>query len=270
MQITTQSFTVTKAGDASGENEDAARPASPQTVVLEPGGVAFRGAIADGATETSFAGLWAALLADGWQNKTIAADDPAPGLSRCAADWRVRIATDFDRLPWFAQDKARAGAGAALLGVEIEGKGDDVNAALWRALSLGDCGLFLVRADALVAAFPYSRANDYHSRPVLVETDERKRDGMGKFIQTHSGDARVGDTFYLATDALAAWFLGEIEANRSAPWRWFRGLQTARERGGGHTFPRFTREQRALGRLQNDDTTLLVLELRPNEDRRAA
>jgi len=265
MPLTTRTFTIPKAGNAPEENEDAARPAAAQTVALG-GGEPFRASVADGASQSAFAGVWAGLLADGWQAGDLAPDNLAAGVRNCAAAWRARVAHGFDALPWFAQEKAQRGAWAAVLGVTIDApatsdKGEN-GGATWQALSLGDCGLFHVRADDVKAAFPYARSDDYNSRPLLAGTEEASIERLGKIVQIATGDLHAGDALYLATDALAAWFLRECEANR-APWRWLRGLRASElnEARGGVSFSRFADEQRALGRLENDDTTLVIIEL---------
>ena len=115
---TPRAFWAAKAGNAVGDYEDA--------FALGHDCIA----IADGATESSFARAWAQALVEGF-----VADPGAthpPGIRRLQtwlrplqAAWHSGVA--WDRLPWFAEDKARSGAFATFLGFQMltrEGTGN--------------------------------------------------------------------------------------------------------------------------------------------------
>src|SRR5947209_19228121 len=95
---------VPKHGNAEDEYEDA--------WAADPGRGRF--AVADGASETSFAGRWAQLLTEA----VLAAPRP-PELARWLPRARRRWSSEVMglELPWYAEMKREQGAFATLLGV---------------------------------------------------------------------------------------------------------------------------------------------------------
>src|SRR5947209_16483634 len=119
-----------------------------------------RYAIADGASESSFAARWAQLLVEEFVRS--AAPQPCPW-----ADWlpapQERWAAELGEraLPWYAETKFQQGAFAAFLGVVVGPQA-------WHAVAVGDSCLFQVRADRLHRAFPLTAAGGFHNSPWLV------------------------------------------------------------------------------------------------------
>ncbi len=190
-------------------------------------------AIADGASQTFAAGDWARLLVRSYVDGRF--PDALPDLR---TQWAKGI--DREALSWFQRERLRGGAQAALVGLRIAADGG------WDATAIGDCCLFQVRAETLIAAFPYRRPDDFSSQPPLVSTAARQ----DKPPRTETGMWRPGDTFYLMSDALAQWFLDEAVLRDGKPWRWLT-----------RPFRTLVAELRACGRLRVDDTTLAVLRL---------
>lgn len=310
-------FWLPKAGNSDADYEDA--------FAIARGRVA----IADGATESSFARAWAEALvngfttgletadalaqgfspdrdtvgvtvngfaanldaaeasAQGWTADIEAAgpasnsgDDisrpptPGDGISPLAGDaatveryiaplqraWHKSIA--WDRLPWFAEDKARSGAFATLLAFEFvprrrsgtpcEEAGDFAGSAslCWRAMAVGDSCLFQLRDEGISTAFPIARADEFNSRPLLLSSNPANNGRVWESVRFCDGDARPGDVFLFATDALAHWFLAEAEAGRQ-PWHLLLGLQSQAE------FAAFVAQLRGSHAIRNDDVTLI-------------
>jgi hypothetical protein len=154
-------------------------------------------------------------------------------------------------LPWYAEEKARHGAFSSLLGfcLEPEDRG-------WRALAVGDSCLFGVRDNALAEAFPLSRSTEFHSRPILLSTVDRANAGIASAVRETEGLARPGDLILLMTDALAAWFLAEVELRRR-PWVLLDRIGTPEE------FEQFIDRMRDSRSMRNDDVTLLKIEVTP-------
>src|SRR5262249_44305113 len=96
-----------------------------------------RFAVADGASESAFAGSWARIL--------VKAYVKVPGswsawLPAARKRWRTQV--EGKHLPWYAETKFQEGAQATLLGVAFaEG--------VWHAQAVGDCCLFQVRGNDL-------------------------------------------------------------------------------------------------------------------------
>ena len=72
-----------------------------------------------------------------------------------------------------------------------------------------------------------------------------------------NGDWEPGDIFYLATDAIAQWLLAELEAGRP-PWESLRDLCAD---DATTLYGRLIEELRSNQGLQNDDTTILQVEV---------
>ncbi len=224
---------LAKRGHGADEYEDA--------FAADPG--AGRFAVADGASESSFAGAWARLLVDGFVRK----QDGPNWLAAARRDWAAQV--DGRPLPWYAEAKREQGAFATFLGLVLgrtpEGE------AVWRALAVGDSCLFQVSRDRLVERFPVSDSRAFGNQPHLLgarAAGAARGDGHAE----RRGSWRPGDRFLLATDALAQWFLSRHEAGER-PWEALAGL-------GADDFGAWVEECRERDGLRNDDVTLVVIE----------
>jgi hypothetical protein len=121
----------------------------------------------------------------------------------------------------------------------------------WRAVAVGDTCLFQVRDDALISSFPLTEAAAFGTTPPLLSTRPDYSRRSLEHLSTAAGEYRPGDLFLLATDALAAWFLHETEAD-GRPWRSLEELSLLR-------FARLVRRLRQEHALRNDDVTLLLV-----------
>lgn len=215
-----------KAGAAEGENEDAA--AGP---VARDGAVRF--AIADGATETAFARVWAQRLAH------AAAEAPlevAIGQARTASAERARAPRGA--AAWYLEQKLAEGAHAGVLALEIRRDGT------WNAAAVGDCLLMHLRGGQLLKAWPVEDVSAFGHRPVLVAS---LPEVPVPDVERAEGHWRSGDVMLLATDALGAFLLGGDPAT---------AIDLSEEE-----FAAFVRRARHRG-MHNDDVTLIDIELR--------
>lgn len=246
MRVLTSRFCLPKGGNAPQEYEDAFAVCAS----------ACRLAIADGASDSYDSGRWARLLVEAFAEAAPPAsvDGVRSWLAEPARAWLAEL--PYAALPWNQQAKARLGAHCTFLGVELDclvptclDPGADCGA--WRALGVGDCCLFQVRAGTLVAAFPLVSAAEFGSSPALLTTNPAYRGAGVEQLAVARGDLRLGDTLLLATDALAQWFLRRHEEGQQ-PWC---------DLPAGANFAAFVAEQRAQRRLRNDDVTLLVAQI---------
>ncbi len=236
MRAETIAWCVPKSGHTTTEYEDA--------YALEAGAQRF--AVADGASETSFAKEWAELLV----SRFVLAPPQAAELCDWVAPMQATWADAHLDKPasWYAEEKARSGAYASLLGVSLE---DD----RWRALAVGDSCLFVVRAGRLERAFPLERSEQFNQRPVLLSSVARANRDVWADVRAEEGELRDRDQLLLMTDALAQWFLAETELGRR-PWAALQRVETA------EAFQTFMHLLRGGGALRNDDVTLVRLEVR--------
>lgn len=278
-----RSFSIPKWGNRPEENEDAcwhwqagpfnARHPGPDlhTFIGEPG---FACALADGATRTSFSGLWARLLVDeslqrfSAPQKTVGQNrfgqfDLADVTSAAQARWAGELAGM--QLPWHAEEKVRQGAFATLLWFGLCYAGRTARAGgAWQAVAVGDTCLFQVRGDQPVVVFPPYSASDFARDPVLLSTIPARNAAILSSPRKHMAEGAwsEGDEFLLMTDALAAWFLRE-NVHGAALQRLKDG--PGAPLGGQPGFAAWVTALREAGKIKNDDTTLawITLDARP-------
>lgn len=249
MWIYAQGFHVPKHGNAEGEYEDAYYPARASHRSVK----SFRCAVADGATESTFAREWAQILVRGFGRGRLRF-----GRMRQLWSRSVKGRSGGATAPWYIGAKMRQGAYAAFVGLILRDGGNDRPGGLWRALAAGDSCLFHVRSDKLLAHGPMQRSADFNSSPRLLSTSSAGtllRGGDPVTVLT--GEWRPRDAFYLATDALAAWLLAEHEQGR-APWELVRELG---DDGSAAPFDLIVEQLRSEHGMKNDDTTLLRVEV---------
>jgi hypothetical protein len=206
----------------------------------------FRAAVADGATNSFLSGYWAELLCQHYCQSGKDSVRSLSDLNALRATWRQYAISQ--PLPWYMQEKLKAGAAAAFVGITLYPSDER-----WEAVAIGDCCLFQLRDKQLLTTFPVERSEDFGAIPILLHTDPAHRGEI--YTRATEGTFQAGDTFYLMSDALAAWFLRECEHGRE-PWNWLTDLK------GNDGIPEFTRRicsLRESGRLKNDDTTLVHL-----------
>lgn len=223
--------TASRAGESADAFDDAA--------CVQEGAFPVRAAVADGATESVYAGTWAELLA---QHLVDGAADSSAGFAEGveagrAAWWETVEEASTDQ-PWYVTAKVEEGAFATALGLSVHEDGQ------WRAVAVGDCCLFHLRDGTLRQAWPIDDPEGFGHRPTLVSSLS------GHDVptpRTREGTWAANDVFLLATDAVAAWLL-RTDPDAAASW-------------DEEAFREHVRAARADGALRNDDATLLVLEI---------
>jgi hypothetical protein len=238
-----EAFSCQKHGNASTEYEDA------WAIRGSDSPNRCRVAVADGATESSFSALWAALLVESFVRGRSNGPDFFDDLGAVRRLWWRKIRKRS--LPWYAAEKARKGAYAAFVGVSLNA----VNRA-WRAVAIGDCCLFQVNGDApklaLKHAFPLSRSEEFGSSPFLVGSVKKPDDSPLPHVQVSEGVLSGNDILFFASDALSAWLLRRAEKGEPA-WEWISaGIQTPQD------FELLVAQAREEG-TRNDDMTLVRL-----------
>ncbi len=240
---TCRAHALPKAGSSIREYEDA------WACQEDPGSGTWRLAVADGATESSFAGLWASMLVQAYaQGKW----QPGTGNGADLEDLRQRWqgAVSVRPLPWYAEEKLRAGAYATFVGLAVGGA---AGTRRWRAVAIGDSCLFHLRGGRLVRSFPFRAEGDLPLRPQAICSGL----AADTVLAEAEGEWRPGDSFLLMSDALAHWCLGKAE-RRGRPFPTLLRLADA----GPREFARWVAVRRRTGQLRNDDVTLLALKCR--------
>ncbi|MFC4562827.1 hypothetical protein ACFO4E_13250 [Nocardiopsis mangrovi] len=255
-----------KDGNSAAEYEDAwsvARPTQPDEEFDARG---WRCAVADGASESLLAGRWAGELVREFAGSVAAADPAsfAAAVRRAADRWPAVVARYTEQrenegrpVKWYERPGLEKGAHATLLTVEVAPGAHDADGtgearAGWRASALGDTCVFQIRDDDLLTAFPMADSASFDTSPPLVGSRDPDTALLAERVLSHTGDLRGGDDLYLATDALAAWFLTRYERGER-PWRVLCDL------GVTVGFDEWLARERSDGRMRNDDVTLVHL-----------
>ena len=246
MRVTSHIFWDSKQGSQPHEYEDAFWPLRPLADVSAD---IFNCAIADGATESSYARIWAKQLAHA-AGMRHPSDEAAlrERVKPLQKQWAGYVAQRIQKhaLPWFVEEKANSGAFAALLSLEVSA------AQTWRAMAVGDCCVVHVRLDQIQQAFPLTCAADFTQRPYLLSSQPARNSLLHAHVRTAQGEWQAGDVFLLMTDALSQWCLAEAEAG-GRPWEAL--LQFAPHDSIG--FEAWLATLRAARAIRNDDVTLL-------------
>ncbi|HET7489145.1 MAG TPA: hypothetical protein VFJ85_14535 [Acidimicrobiales bacterium] len=254
MHCTVSSFWLPRDGSPAEHYEDAYFPhrTGPRSTPR------LRVAVSDGASESMLSGLWADTLVRTWcrSSRRAMTDVMAAAMSGWAATlaaYRTTREAEQRPIEWFEQPGLERGAHATLLGVELvrphggEGR--------WSAVSLGDSCLFQVRDDRLVTSFPLADPAAFCNAPKLVPSHGRHLGRVVAHVERAEGTWLDGDVLYLATDAVAAWFLGSA-ARDGRPWRILGRIAC----DDNDAFATWAAGERSRGRLRNDDLTLVRVE----------
>lgn len=231
-----RSFQLQKGGNTAEEMEDA--------VATNP--ECGRFAVADGASETIFAGNWANMLASAFV-------DSPPRTRQAWREWvqplrhrwweEVRDCT----LSWAAEHKLDKGAAATLLGLTLRPD------ATWSAVAVGDTCLFHTRGDEVIAAFPLSRSIEFNNHPSLIGS----RPAAPWFEPLSlDGALQPGDRLWMMTDAVAQWFLKRDECDDNPTTDLKQLLDTDRQ---GEQTNRVIGWRKSRS-LRNDDVMVLLIE----------
>ena len=223
-------FTEPKHGNEPEENEDQYKITPPQH------GVHAEVALSDGATEASFTRDWAkSLVNTSW--KSLFNKSPRGHFGQ-----QFFTSTNSVKLPWYAKEKARAGAFATFLGVRVNFSHGNF---YWSAVACGDTCVMHVSGGRLQKSFPLANPEEFGNRPWLVSSN------VGAPLPTLSLISRQackpGDVLLLVTDALAAWILQDQEQR----------LTKIMECRSDESFKTLLSSERVASTLKNDDATAL-------------
>lgn len=237
-----QAFMLAKRGHRPDEYEDACA-GDPES---------GRFAVADGASESSFASIWARLLVKGFVHANAQKTPGNTWLDPLRARWAKEV--DGQALAWYGEEKRDQGADATFLGLAIL-PGKEGNSGRWKCLAVGDSCLFQVRQDRLIAAFPLSRAADFNNRPALLNSRSARAGTAAARQKVEWGKWQPGDRFFLMTDAFAQWFLTR-HAGARKPWQ---SLTKRLAEAAEQPLAAYVEQLRDRKEIKNDDVTLVVI-----------
>ena len=242
-------FMTAKAGNRPGECEDACRDSYPYN--RGPARIA----VCDGASESAFAKEWAEILAEALVHSPLdlsGLDDASLAMWLAPGQEKWNRAVPWERIPWHGEAKTRAGAMAALLGLEMAQTPNGAGAYPWQAVAVGDCCLFVVRCGSLTVSFPMDSAAQFNNTPSLICSNQANNGGLWGRVHRLQGECLPGDLVILASDALACWLLQERESG-GKPWETLLEFHSNRE------WEDWLQARRSERAMRNDDTTLIAI-----------
>jgi hypothetical protein len=220
--------------------------------------------VADGASESLLAGRWAKWLAEHVATASRATRSRSGFLTAyegATASWVKEIeryvAEREERglpIQWYEEPGLAKGSHSTIIAVDF--LRTDVGGGSWRATALGDSCIFQIRDEQIRSSFPLDDPAAFSNQPPLLSSRGAAPAALLRRVRLLRSDSRSGDTFYVTTDALAAWFLRTGLAG-GRPWEPLRDLGTE----GFADFSTWVNGMRALGELRDDDTTLVRVDL---------
>ncbi len=254
MRIFITSFSIQKEGNMPHENEDKIYP---RTHYAEGKKLAF--AIADGATEGYCSKKWARILVRVFVRNPLL--QMPLSIEKALQSWNkwfnyyLKKREILERpIRWFEEMAIEKGAFSTLLGLTLCDV--DNKTGFWTAHAVGDSCMFHVRNDELLTSFPIDKSILMNNRPVLVASNPKYNREIYDNQYTLKGNYQSEDHIYLATDALAQWFLIEYESGNK-PWKILNRFTLEKEK----SFSEWIFNLRNKKLIRNDDITFLHLYL---------
>jgi hypothetical protein len=258
-------FSVPKRGSSPQEYEDAVWIGPDGDGTGELQAFSLTTAIADGASESLLAGRWARRLVEVFGTNKATRTRPAfiAAYRAAAGGWNDEVAEYLKEreergspIQWYEEPGLAKGAHATILAAEFR-DGRRGRARTWSASALGDSCLFQVRDELLYASFPISDVSYFSYQPPLLGSRGVDEAVLRRHVKVTTCDWERGDSFYLMTDALAAWFL-RLNESGGRPWGPLRDMDTF---DAELDFGDWVEEQRDRDQMNNDDTTLIRIDL---------
>ena len=238
-ELRTQQILLPKSGFAPSECED--------FIGINEQNCRF--AVADGATEAFDARSWAQRLAHNWVRSDSALTAETFHDWIAAEGLALHSSWNELTLPWYAEEKARKGSFAAFVGVEFNLAAEVPS---WKAIALGDACLFHCRDGSLLKSLPLSDAASFNSAPLLVASDPALYRSSAHALVIDSGACQNKDVLLLLSDAVAAWYLEHFEQS---------DFSRVVESNDEAAIVGFFENERAAGRIKNDDIAVVRLEI---------
>lgn len=208
-------------------------------------------AISDGVSKSFFPGIWSELLVKQYVNEpdTQALEAVVTTCQQCWFNQVTDIVNGSDTKYYTRNAYNNKTPGlATFVGLTLQEKEKT-----WHSVALGDTFLFFVPE----GFSDFEKELRIHSSKEDPITFDNFPDYFSSIGNQHKGEkterqgALTAGTFYLMTDALAEWFLkqGVNAVGKIAVW-----LDQAH-------FERYINELRDTDEINNDDTTILIIEL---------
>jgi serine/threonine protein phosphatase PrpC len=246
-------FSLPKIGEAHSTNQDRFARSKDGRLI----------ALADGAGSSLYPGQWAELLVKSFCHSP---DDPIQTLRQSYQEWLKSPQEQWrqyyleklrspNRKWWQGGSQLKACGFSTFLGLRLVG---DRHQGQWQAVAVGDSCLFKLDKTDHLSVFPSKTAQSFkHTTQCFASLPE-----YASFApQFAEGAYQAGDIFLLATDALSHWLLSNYE-QQAEDWKQWFSIKASQE------FIRAIAQIRQQNLVQNDDMTMVLLEVCPENSRK--
>lgn len=221
----------------------------------------LRCAVADGATESFCSGYWARILAAAYCRGEFENGNFNGSLAEIQDLWNEHVSRK--ELPWYAEEKARSGAFAALVGLTVDTSAKEGDCRIWQAIALGDSCLFHYRDGKLINSMPIANVVEFGNNPYLISSRQENNIALPEHVVKVEGIWEPGDQFLLMSDAISCWLM-QRELEAAAP------LAELEQMTDELFVPwvdahRKMRQENGRPVMKNDDVTLVHLVLAEEE-----
>ena len=212
-----------------------------------------RYAVADGATRSFFPKEWATLLVEHFcenANLSLAKKDWRDWIAPLQQKWYEQVEEKVNERNLFYLTNSfntQESAVSTFIGIEF-----NKDNSVWEAMIVGDSCLFH-KSDFEFKSYRIENSAGFTNHPDAFASFAKDNHFEPSF---ENGRANPGDTFILATDALAKWILEHNEIGKLDA-----ALDTLKEVETDEQFRQFVHEARhdEAIRLVNDDVTLMLI-----------
>ncbi|MBE9168623.1 protein phosphatase 2C domain-containing protein [Pleurocapsales cyanobacterium LEGE 06147] len=240
-------FSVPKIGEEQKNNQDRFESSSDGSLT----------ALADGAGSSLYPSKWAEILVQSFCQDL---GNPIARIQRSHQEWLkpaqeqwrqyyLAKLTNPNRKWWEVGSQIKDRGSATFIGLSLPTHPDS-EAQKWQAVAIGDSCLFkLERNSENLFAFPLNNSGDFKTTTQCFESLPEYSSFSPQFIE---GYCNWGDTFLLASDALAHWLLTDYE-NQSQEWQKIFELKKIED------FRQAIDRLRQNNLIKNDDTTAVLI-----------
>ncbi|MCG3771888.1 MAG: hypothetical protein JW384_03085 [Nitrosomonadaceae bacterium] len=216
-----------------------------------------RFAVADGATEAFDSGRWAKMLVKVWTHSSQLKIE-REALMSAVENLGQRLSKKWQHkdLPWYAEEKARAGSYAAFAGLTINEEND--GSVMWRSLVIGDSCIFHERNGVIKNGIPTTSPSFFSYTPTLLPSRSNAIDeALIEKVYVNTWKAEPGDILILLTDAISCWYLTYAIPDCVLHDEFHTVLTSGEPIRKANLIQR----ERSMGRLRNDDVAVLRVEV---------
>ena len=223
-----------------------------------------RYAIADGATQSFYPAQWAKLLVEHFCEDTdflnrniLTQHEWSKWVEPIQQRWYEEIQQEVKKhQEHFIRNRfsMKESAVSTFVGIEFEDDLSEKKRLAWKVMIVGDSCLFQISENTF-HSYLMKRSSDFSNQPEYFASFAKDNKYKPEFLH---GNAKKGDVFLLATDALAKWILKAKERGQEYWQKFWNTLSLIHTQADFERFIENIRQDPQIP-LENDDTTLIII-----------